>query len=168
MLSKDLDCTIFYRGIKNLWKLMNIRKRFKIIPLLSCFVAATEIQLSPYHNICANVLEKSTSFIDKFCLAWKKNEFGKGCYTHRFATTIFSATQRYNIVAALFRMATTLFQHCNNVLRWKSWLRIVPCNITLTAAWGKHKKLYNTMYVSVVFRNCHNFGTGNTANNLRA
>ena len=60
---------------KNLWKLMNIRKRFKIIPLLSCFVAATEIQLSPYHNICANVLEKSTSFIDKFCLAWKKNVF---------------------------------------------------------------------------------------------
>ena len=102
---------------KNLWKLMNIRKRFKIIPSLSCFIAATEIQLSPYHNIYANVLEKSTSFIDKFCLAWKKNEFGKGCYTHRFATTIFSATQRYNIVAALFRMATTLFQHCNNVLR---------------------------------------------------
>ena len=102
---------------KNLWKLMNIRKRFKIIPLLSCFIAATEIQLRPYHNIYANVLEKSTSFIDKFCLAWKKNEFGKGCYTHRFATTIFSATQRYNIVAALFRMATTLFQHCNNVLR---------------------------------------------------
>ena len=108
--------------LKNLWKLMNIRKRFKIIPLLSCFIAATEIQLSPYHNIYANVLEKSTSFIDKFCLAWKKNvfrqteQFGKGCYTHRFATTIFSAIQRCNIVAALFRMVTTLFQHCNAVL----------------------------------------------------
>ena len=46
----------------------------------------------------------------------------------------FSATQRWNIVATLFRMVTTLFQHCNAVLRLKSSLRIVPCNITLTDA----------------------------------
>ena len=58
--------------LKNLWKLMNIRKRFKIILLLSCFIAATEIPLSPYHNIYANVLEKSTFFIDKFCLAYRR------------------------------------------------------------------------------------------------
>ena len=45
------------------------------------------------------------------------------CYTRRFATTIFSATQRCSIVATLFRMVTTLLQHCNA-------LRIVPCNIT--------------------------------------
>ena len=44
-------------------------------------------------------------------------------YTRRFATTIFSATQHYNIVA-------TLFQHCYAVLRSKSSLRIVSCNIT--------------------------------------
>ena len=31
----------------------------------------------------------------------------------RFATTIFSATQHYNIVATLFRTAAILFQHCN-------------------------------------------------------
>ena len=43
------------------------------------------------------------------CLRW--------CYTRRFATTIFSATQRCNIVATLFRMVTTLFQHGNAVLR---------------------------------------------------
>ena len=44
---------------------------------------------------------------------------------------IFSATQRYNIVATLFRMVTRLFQHCNVVLLKKSSLRIVqasePC-----------------------------------------
>ena len=42
----------------------------------------------------------------------------KGDVTRRrFASTIFSATQRRNIVATLFRMVTTLFQHCNYVLR---------------------------------------------------
>ena len=39
------------------------------------------------------------------------------CYTRRFATTIFSAMQRCNIVATLFWIVTTLFQHCNAVLR---------------------------------------------------
>ena len=36
-------------------------------------------------------------------------------YKRRFATTIFSATQRCNIVATLFRIVTTLFQHCSNI-----------------------------------------------------
>ena len=31
----------------------------------------------------------------------------------------------------LFRTAATLFQHCDAVLRYKSSLEIVPCNITL-------------------------------------
>ena len=35
----------------------------------------------------------------------------------RFATKIFNATQRCNIVATLFRIVTALFQHCNDVLR---------------------------------------------------
>ena len=52
----------------------------------------------------------------------------------RFATTIFRATQRCNIVATLFQIVTTLFQHCNAVLRKKSSLRIIPCNITLSSA----------------------------------
>ena len=39
------------------------------------------------------------------------------CYTIQFATTIFSATQRCNIVMRLFRIVTTLFQYCNAVLR---------------------------------------------------
>jgi len=34
-------------------------------------------------------------------------------------------------VATLFRIGTTLFQRWNSVLRYKSSLRIVPCNITL-------------------------------------
>ena len=42
----------------------------------------------------------------------------------------FSATQRYNIVVTLFRMAAILSQHFNPVLRLKASLRIVPCNIT--------------------------------------
>ena len=39
------------------------------------------------------------------------------CYTRRFATTIFSAAQLCSIVATLFWIVTTLFQHCNAVLR---------------------------------------------------
>ena len=38
------------------------------------------------------------------------------CYTRRFATTIFSATQRCNIVVILFWTVTTLFQHSKAVL----------------------------------------------------
>ena len=34
-----------------------------------------------------------------------------------FATTIFNATQHYSIVATLLRMVSTLFQHCNALLR---------------------------------------------------
>ena len=37
--------------------------------------------------------------------------------TGRFATTIFSAIQRCNIVATLFRIVTKLIKHCNAVLR---------------------------------------------------
>ena len=43
----------------------------------------------------------------------------------------FSATQNYSIVATLLEMVATLFQQCNDVLRWKSLLRMVPCNVTL-------------------------------------
>ena len=50
------------------------------------------------------------------------------CFTGQFATTIFSAIHRYNIVVILFWMVAALFQHCNDVLRYKSSLRIVPCN----------------------------------------
>ena len=63
-------------------------------------------------------------------------------HERRFATTIFSATQRCNIVATLFRIVTTLFQHCLAVLRQKSSLRIVPCNTivdvskTRNGEWG--------------------------------
>ena len=52
------------------------------------------------------------------------------CYARRFATTIFSATQRCNIVGTFFRI---VFQHCNPVL--KTSLRIAPCNISLKGLW---------------------------------
>ena len=51
----------------------------------------------------------------------------------RFATTIFSAAQRYNIVATSLRKAATLFQNLNPVLHYKSPLRIVSRNITFVA-----------------------------------
>ena len=46
--------------------------------------------------------------------------FLRWCYTRRFATRIFSSTQRCNVVATLFRIVTTMFQLCNPVLRYKS------------------------------------------------
>ena len=53
------------------------------------------------------------------------------CHTRRSATTIFSATQHCNIVATFFWMVTTLFHHCNAVLRQKSSMRIVLCKISI-------------------------------------
>ena len=55
------------------------------------------------------------------------------------------------LIKRSFWMLATLFQHCNAVLRWKSSLRIVPCNITLiklasrknwTALWNNHDRPY--------------------------
>ena len=63
-------------------------------------------------------------------------------HARRFPTTIFSATQRCNIVETLFRIVTILFQHCLAVLRKKSSLRIVLCNTivdvskTRNGEWG--------------------------------
>ena len=45
---------------------------------------------------------------------------------------VLSATQRCNIVAALFRIVTTFFPHYNAALRLKSSLRIVSCNIAFS------------------------------------
>ena len=53
------------------------------------------------------------SLVRVFCI----ENILRWCYTRRLATTIFSATQRCNIVATLFRIGTTLFQLCN-----ASWL----------------------------------------------
>ena len=39
--------------------------------------------------------------------------------------------EQHSIVATLLQVVSTLFQHCNAVLRWKSLLRIVSCNIIL-------------------------------------
>ena len=71
--------------------------------------------------------ERSISQKFVWCLV---NVASRWWYTRRFATTIFSATQHYNIVATSLRMVATLFQHCYAVLRSKSSLRIVSCNIT--------------------------------------
>ena len=56
-----------------------------------------------------------------------KGDVTRGDLQRRFLTQ--------HIIATLFRMVATLFQHCYSVLRKKSSLRIVPCNIasTLTA-----------------------------------
>ena len=43
--------------------------------------------------------------------------------------------QRGNIAATLFRMVTTLFQHCQVVLGWKSSLQIVSCNIIFSESY---------------------------------
>ena len=63
------------------------------------------------------------------------------CYTRRFAMMIFSATQHCNIVATLFRIVTTLFQHCNAVFPWKSLLRIVRCNPWKLKKWAAYASL---------------------------
>ena len=75
----------------------------------------------------------------------------------RFATTIVSATQRYNIVTMLFGIVTTLFQLCNAVLRLKSWLRIVSCNITFTnQKVNLHQVLHVARFVSQRMCNVQN------------
>ena len=87
-------------------------------------------------NKSDKVLSSATSLLEwcfrsrrrRCCLRW--------CYTWRFAMMIFSATQHCNIVATLFRIVTTLFQHYNAVFPWKSSLRIVPCNPWKLKKWA--------------------------------
>ena len=50
----------------------------------------------------------------------------------RFAKTVFSAPQLFNVGTVLQPFETMLQQCCNAVLRQKSSLRMVPCNITLS------------------------------------
>ena len=54
---------------------------------------------------------------------------------------IFSATRRRNIVATLFRMVTTLFQHCNAVA-----LKIVKCETASRPAGNITLKLPETLH----------------------
>ena len=64
------------------------------------------------------------------------------CYTGRFAMTIFSATQQYNIVATLFWMIATLFQHCHAVLPQNR--RCESSHVTSPL----DKKLYSHFYLT--------------------
>ena len=71
----------------------------------------------------------------------------KGDFTRDDSQRLFfSARHHSNIVAILFRMVATLFQHCYAVMRKKSSLRIVPCNITLILFANVVYALYNWMY----------------------
>ena len=79
-------------------------------PRMSC------IPLSDYPRVLKHSVTRGTHYSVKWC------------YARRFAKTTFTATQRCNIVSN----STTMFQHCNAVLRYTAPLRIVPCNITLT------------------------------------
>ena len=68
----------------------------------------------------------------------------------RFATTSFSATQRCYIVATVFQVVTTLFQHCNAGLRLKLSLRIVPRNITLSLFFRNSFQLLFIEYIGTL------------------
>ena len=62
-------------------------------------------------------------------------------YTGRFATTIFSAVQPCNVGTMLQPFQAMSQQCCNAVLRKKSCLPIVPCNIILNVS---RATLHNT------------------------
>ena len=81
-------------------------------------------------RMCANKCMVTFYFVS--IIYWNDTSWMalRSCYTRRLATTIFNAIQHFNIVATLFRMVTTLFQHFNAVLRqllslcnviFKSW-----------------------------------------------
>ena len=88
----------------------------KILPLsfsvyinlffVNCFMCNKVVAVESLHSW---VLVFGQMFKQIVSLRW--------CYTRPFATMIFSATQRCNVVATLFWTVTTLFQHCNAVLR---------------------------------------------------
>ena len=70
--------------------------------------------------------------------ALRESKQGSGilrwCYSRRFATTIFSATQCCNIITTLFRIGTTLFQHCN--LYWENKKRSIRVRLNRTTPSG--------------------------------
>ena len=59
-------------------------------------------------------------FLTMFCSNWLMFYYSQ----QRFL-------EQHSIVATLLQMVATLFQYCNAVLRWKSLLRIVSCNVAL-------------------------------------
>ena len=67
---------------------------------------------------------------------WVGKRPKRWCYTERIATTIFNAAQRCKAETMLQQFETISQQCCNAVLRQKSSLRIVPCNITLKYTCG--------------------------------
>ena len=78
-------------------------------------------------TLCAETI--GTPLVSVFFFCVRPQLRGEQFFRERANTT-----QRCNIVATLFGMVTTLPQHCNAVLRWKSSLRIVACNMTFKRA----------------------------------
>ena len=72
------------------------------------------------------------------------------CCTGRLAMTIFSTTERYNIVATLNRMVAMLFQHSKAVLRLKPSMQIISCNITFKSIHKKCKHLLPSLHFLVI------------------
>ena len=62
----------------------------------------------------------------------------------RFATTIFRATQHYNIVATLFRMVATLFQHCYAV--WRSNLSCRCKSSQVTSCLASKNRVLDSLF----------------------
>ena len=99
------------------------------ILFLYCLLVAIDLRC-----IVKRVFEFFFLSVDRTIILTTKDSFLSlltSCYTGRFPKTIFSVTQRCNFVATLLRIVTTLLQHSNAVLRWKSSLRVVSYNITL-------------------------------------
>ena len=103
---------LFLNFFSSLWE-FNSRKNANIWKIERGGISAIKFEAARHYFL-------SNAFVAvDVVVAWR------WCYMGRFATTIFSATQRCDIV-------TTLFQHCNALLRKTSSLRIVPCKITLS------------------------------------
>ena len=102
---------------------------------LDCFPARLKLELFALQDLSTNrslgIMFETINFPRRISneKTWKltgiTNRPELKVMFRRLATTIFSATQHYNIVAALFLMVATLLQQCYAVLRSKSSLRIV-------------------------------------------
>ena len=123
-VSKFIALIFHVQVVKWWWIFLELNSKglyFKFEKENRCLVFTSSIkrEFRPFHVVVVQWwqrnVQKSVMHVESFLLL-----ILRWCYLKRFATTIFSATQRCNIVATLFRVVRTLFQHCNAVLRKKN------------------------------------------------
>ena len=115
----------------------------------------TQLIISTLLQNCFECFQHCSNISALCCAKNRRCESSRLCYTGRFATTIFNATHHFNIVAKLFRMFSTLFQHFSAVLRKNR-----RCESSRLCYTGDLQRRFSTQHIiSTLLQHCSNIAT---------